>query len=97
MIARPEEGAAARRLADLRDAQPADATLRSLLAVLTTKLDLCARLPVLEWEATSAGDVSCAKAFQRLAESERRSCADVLACLQEHLERCAAVPGASRG
>lgn len=83
----------ARRLADLREAQPADASLRNLLGVLTAKLDLCARLPVFEWEASSAGDVDCATAFHRLAESERRSCADALDFLRDHLERRAAVAG----
>jgi hypothetical protein len=96
VIARPEEKDMPQRLADLREAQPADASLRNLLGVLTAKLDLCSRLPVFEWEATSAGDAQCASAFRRLAESERRSCAEVLDCLQDHLERRASVPEASR-
>jgi len=96
VIARPEESATARRLADLQVAQPADASLRNLLGVVTAKLDLCARLPVLEWEASSAGDAACATAFQRLAEAERRSCADALDFLHDHLERRAAVAGLAR-
>jgi hypothetical protein len=77
---------AARRLADLQRAQPADATLRNLLGCLNAKLDLCARLPVFEWEAGNEGYESSAHAFRRLAEAERRSCAEILDCLREHLE-----------
>jgi hypothetical protein len=96
VIARAEEKDMPRRLADLRDAQPGDDSLRNLLGVLTAKLDLCARLPVFEWEATSGGDAQCASVFRRLAESERRSCAEVLDCLQDHLERRSSLPGAGR-
>ena len=78
---------ATRRLTDLRRAQPADATLRNLLGVLNAKLELCASLPVFEWEAGSEGHEDCAAAFRDLAEQERRLCSDVLERLREHLDR----------
>jgi len=80
---------ATRRLGDLRRAQPADATLKNLLGVLTTKLELCAELPVFEWEAGNEGHDSCARAFRALAEEERDSCATVLECLRAHLQQAA--------
>lgn len=73
------------RLSDLRRANPADATLHNLLAVLSDKLELCARLPVLEYEASNEGHEGCAVAFRRLAEVERRSLDDMLDCLHQHL------------
>lgn len=94
MISRTNGTDAARRLADLQRAQPADATLRNLLGCLNAKLDLCARLPVFEWEAGNEGYESSANAFRRLAEAERRSCAEILDCLREHLELH---PGAAEG
>ena len=80
---------AARRLGNLRRAQPTDATLKNLLGLLMTKLELCAQLPVFEWEAGNEGHEDCARTLRRLAESERRSCADVLGCLHAHLEQAA--------
>jgi hypothetical protein len=74
------------RLGDLRRAQPADATLKNLLGLLTTKLELCAELPVFEWEAGNEGYDACARTFRALAEGERDSCAEVLDCLRSHLE-----------
>ena len=65
---------------------PGDATLQNLLGVLSAKLDLCARLPVFAFEAGNAGHESCALAFRRLADSERRSFDELLACLKTHLE-----------
>jgi hypothetical protein len=84
-VIRPDENDAARRLSSLRQAQPVDATLRNLLGVLNAKLDLCARLPVYEWEAQHAGHDSCAQAFGSWAEAEHRSCAEVLDCLRDML------------
>ena len=86
MIGPTEHGDATRRLTNLRRAQPADATLKNLLGVVSAKLELCASLPVYEWEADSEGYHESALAFRSLAEAERRSCADVLDRLREHLE-----------
>jgi hypothetical protein len=94
-VIRPEENGAAQRLSSLRQAQPVDATLRNLLGVLDTKLELCARLPVYEWEAKHAGHDSCAQAFGNWADAEHRSCAEVLSCLREALSQQAGVPEAS--
>lgn len=86
MISRPSQTDPTRRLADLRRSQPTDATLKNLLGVLTAKLELCASLPVYEWEAGTEGFEECAAAFRRLADAERRSCTDVIDRLREHLE-----------
>jgi hypothetical protein len=86
VISRTNASEATRRLTDLRRAQPTDATLRNLLGVLTAKLDLCASLPVYEWEAGTEGHEDCATAFRMLADAERRSCNEVLEQLREHLE-----------
>lgn len=93
MIGRTQESDAGLRLSDLRRAQTDDPTLKNLLAILTSKLELCSRLPVCEWEAAHEGDSKCAATFRRLAEEERRSCSYVLDCLQKHLERRAAPAG----
>jgi hypothetical protein len=93
VISRTEPSDATRRLTDLRRAQPADATLKNLLGVLSAKLELCASLPVFEWEAGSEGFEECAATFRRLAEAERRSCTDVIDRLREHLEQRALTQG----
>ena len=93
MISRTDSSDATRRLSDLRRAQPADATLRNLLGVVSAKLELCASLPVFEWEAGSEGYDDCAAAFRSLAEAERQSCSDVLDRLREHLDRRSAARG----
>ena len=90
MISQPSQSEPTRRLTDLRRAQPTDATLRNLLGVLTAKLELCASLPVYEWEAGSEGHDDCAAAFRMLAQAERESCNEVLDRLREHLEHRAA-------
>jgi hypothetical protein len=95
VVIRPEDNDAARRLSGLRQAQPVDVTMRNLLGVLNTKLELCARLPVYEWEAQHAGHNSCAQAFGDWAEAEHRSCAEVLDCLREMLSQQAGVAEAS--
>jgi hypothetical protein len=86
VISQPNQSEATRRISDLRRAQPTDATLRNLLGVLSAKLELCASLPVYEWEAGSEGHEDCAAAFRSLAEAERQSCNIVLNRLREHLE-----------
>jgi hypothetical protein len=85
VISQTDPNQATRRLTDLRRAQPADATLKNLLGVLNAKLELCASLPVYEWEAGSEGFHECAMAFRDLAEAERRSCAEVIERLRVHL------------
>ena len=86
----PDESHAARRLSDLRKAQPGDPTLQNLLGLLSAKLDLCARLPIYEYEAGSQGYETCARAFRRLAEVERESFNEVLVCLRHHLDETTA-------
>jgi hypothetical protein len=86
-MARSHEQDATERLSNLRRAQPEDPTLKNLLAVLSAKLDLSARLPVCEWEAAHAGDARSAAAFRRIADEERKSCALVVDCLHQHLEQ----------
>ena len=48
--------------------------------------ELCARLPVFEYEASSQGHDDCVRAFRRLAEPERQSFNEVLACLRRHID-----------
>jgi hypothetical protein len=96
VISRTDASDAPRRLTDLRRAQPTDATLRNLLGVLNAKLDLCASLPVYEWEAGSEGHDDCAATFRTLAESERRSCNEVIDRLREHLDNRALGFGSQR-
>jgi hypothetical protein len=96
VISRTETSDATRRLTDLRRGQPTDATLRNLLGVLSAKLELCASLPVYEWEAGSEGHADCAAAFRMLADAERQSCNEVLEQLREHLEHRASSLGAQR-
>jgi rubrerythrin len=91
VIDRIEQSAPPRRLTDLSKGQPADATLKNLLGALDAKLDLCARLAVFEWEADREGWTECASTFRRLAESERRTCSEVIECLRVHLERRASL------
>jgi hypothetical protein len=84
-----EQRDASRRLGELRRMQPADTTMRNLLALLTTKLEICAGLPVWEWEAGNEGHREQAAGFRALAAAERRSCIDIMEWLREHLERTA--------
>jgi len=84
-----EENDASRRIGELRRRQPADATMKNLLALLTAKLELCEGLPVWEWEAGNEGHREQAASFRRLADAERRSCFDIMDWLRVHLERAA--------
>lgn len=85
----PRQTSTAQRLAELRRAQPHDATLQNLLTVLSTKLDLSTRLPVFEFEADSEGFPDAASFMSALASAERESLQDVLASLRQHLDRTA--------
>jgi len=81
-----DESTAPRRFSDLRSAHPADTTLQNLLRTLSAKLDTCGRLAVVEYEAHVEGYEACATTFNRLAEVERRSLEELLACLRSHLD-----------
>lgn len=83
----PRQPSTARRLAELRRAHPHDATLQNLLALLTAKLDLSARLPVFEYEADSEGFSDTASFMSALASAERESLQEILASLRLHLDR----------
>jgi hypothetical protein len=82
-------------ISDLRGAQPADATLQNLLAVLSAKLELCSRLPIFEYEAGNEGHEAAAAAFRHLADVERRSFDELLASLRRHLDELAPAGGAT--
>ena len=76
-----------RRLAELRGASPTDSTLDNLLTLLRAELDLCARLPVFVYEASTAGHDEPASLFRTLADAERAHVERVLTALQGHLAR----------
>ena len=82
----PDDPATVHRLSDLEHARPSDETLRALLGTLTTKLDLCARLPFLAYQADREGFEDAAASFRTMAVQERRSLADLLATLKCHLD-----------
>ena len=82
----PDDPVTLRRLSDLGSAQPADETLRNLLGTLNAKLDLCARLPFLAYQAEREGFGDAAATFRDLAEDERRSLECLLATLKTHLD-----------
>jgi hypothetical protein len=84
VVSNPPNGG--RRLSELARTHPADRTLQNLLGALSTKLELCSRLPVYEYEAYSDGHDACAVAFHELAETERRSFNNLLTCLRVHLD-----------
>ena len=75
-----------RRLSDLQASQPTDATLRNLIGILQTKLELSARLPVLVFEAEGDGDHECARLLRSLVLSEREQIAALLEGLRTHLD-----------
>lgn len=77
----------ARRLSELRSASPVDATLENLIRVITIKLDLCARLPIFEYEAGEEGASDCAAVFTALAAEERTQVQELVRSLHGHIER----------
>jgi len=85
----PDDPVTLRRLSDLRAAQPTDETLKGLLGTLSTKLELCARLPFLAYQAEQEGFGDAAAAFRALALSERRTIAELVASLRAHLDKTA--------
>jgi hypothetical protein len=82
----PDDPVTLRRLSDLRRSQPADATLRNLLGTLNAKLEICARLPVLAYEAEQEGHEQAAATFRELAAEERRALNLLLLSLKDHLD-----------
>jgi hypothetical protein len=74
------------RLSDLARVHPADRTLQNLLGTLSAKLELCSRLPVFEYEATTEGHTEVAGVLAHLAALERQSFGDLLLCLRDHLD-----------
>jgi hypothetical protein len=82
----PDDPAALQRLSDLERLRPGSETLRALLETLNTKLDLCARLPFLAYQAEREGFGDAAAALRDVAEDERRSLACLLATLRSHLD-----------
>ena len=75
----------ARRLDELRRGYPTDATLQNLLTVVSGQLQLCARLPVYEYEAASDSHEESAAAFRALAVAEQAHVEDLLVALRNHL------------
>ena len=84
--------ASGRSLTDLRSAAPADSTFDNLLTLLRAELDLCAQLPLFEYEAVSEGHDECAGELKALAERERTNCARLLSTLRRHLDRMSGEP-----
>ena len=82
----PDDPATLQRLSDLDRLRPGSETLRALLGTLNTKLDLCARLPFLAYQAEREGFGDAAATFRELALDERRSLACLLAALKSHLD-----------
>jgi len=78
---------AGRSLSDLRRVHPTDSTLQNLLTLLKAELDLCARLPVFEYEAAAEGHDECATMLHSLGELERANVEELLKTLQRHLDR----------
>lgn len=87
----PDDPVTLRRLSDLQRAQPTDETLKALLATLSTKLELCGRLPFLAYQAEQEGFPDVASAFRSLAVSERTLLEELLRSLKFHLDRTAPV------
>jgi hypothetical protein len=82
----PRQSSAVQRLAELRRAQPQDATLQNLLALLNAKLDLSTRLPIFEYEAESEGFSDTAEFLSALCSAERESLQAILASLRAHID-----------
>jgi rubrerythrin len=85
----PDDPVTLRRLSDLRRAQPTDETLKALLATVSSKLELCGRLPFLAYQAEQEGFGDAATAFRNLAAAERRLLEELLASLRLHLDHTA--------
>lgn len=75
------------RLDERRRVHPYHAAPQNLLAVLTTKLDLCARLLIYEFEADNEGFADAASLFSALASAEHESVRELVESLRAHLDR----------
>jgi rubrerythrin len=82
----PRSSSTVRRLSDLTAALPADRTLQNLLGLMSSKLELCSRLPIFEYEAANEGHEAIATSFHDMAEDERRSFTELARCLRRYLE-----------
>jgi hypothetical protein len=82
----PDDPATLQRLSDLDRLRPGSETLRALLGTLSTKLDLCARLPFLAYQAEREGFTEAAATFREMALDERRSLTGLLSALRTHLD-----------
>jgi hypothetical protein len=82
----PDDPVTLQRLSDLERVRPADETLRALLGTLTTKIDLCSRLPFLAYQADREGFEDAAASFRAMAVEEHRSLTDLLTALKSHLD-----------
>ena len=76
--------------------RPGNETLRALLGTLSTKLDLCTRLPFLAYQADREGFGDAAAMFREMAVHERRSLAGLLVTLKSHLDVTEAVTSQER-
>src|SRR3712207_537592 len=76
-----------RSLSDLRRVHPTDSTLQNLLTLLRAELDLCARLPVFEYEAATEGHDEAASLLHTLGEAERANVEALLDTLRRHLDQ----------
>jgi hypothetical protein len=81
-----DDPATLQRLSDLERLRPGSETLRALLGMLSTKLDLCSRLPFLAYQAEREGFGEAAATFREMALDERRSLEGLLSTLKAHLE-----------
>ena len=75
-----------RRLSELARINPADRSLQNLLSTLSAQLEMCSRLPVYEYEASSEGHDALATAFHEVAEVQRRTFRNLVTCLRMHLD-----------
>jgi hypothetical protein len=82
----PDDPATLQRLSDLDRLRPGSETLRALLGTLNTKLDLCARLPFMAYQAEREGFEDAAATFREMAQDERLSVAGLLETLRTHLD-----------
>jgi hypothetical protein len=85
MTTRDVKQSAGRRLAELRRGYPTDATLENLLTILRAELDLCAKLPLYAYEATTEGHEDCASLLETHADTERAHVEQILATLRDLL------------
>jgi hypothetical protein len=76
-----------RSIHDLHAAGAGDTTLKNLVDVLSTLLELSARLPVLAYEAERERHQGCADLFDAIASAERSHVDLLLAAVRRHEPR----------